>query len=626
MGQVETWNELGAQLAIDSIRCTTEAGSGHPTSSISSAHLAAVLFASHIRFDFDKPHSLDNDRFVLSKGHAAPLLYAIYKAAGAITDGELMSLRKLGSLFEGHPTPRLPWVDTATGSLGQGLPIGVGMAMAGRLDGAEFTTWVLMGDSEMAEGSVWEAMGTASFYGLSRLIGILDMNRLGQRGPTQLEWNSAAYSDRAQAFGWHTIEIDGHDVEAIDRAYREAEEVADRPTLIIAKTEKGHGIPAIANKNGWHGKPLPDEMAETAIAEFGGRRDAIITVARPESARPDGARPDGARSDGARPESARAKGLSENYERPVYDAPVATREAYGDTLKALGAVRPDIVVLDGEVGNSTFANIFGDAYPERFFEMYIAEQLMVGAATGMASLGKTAFVSSFAAFLTRAYDFIRMAAVSHADLRLCGSHAGVSIGQDGPSQMGVEDVAMMRAVHGSTVLCPADGVAAVRLIETMADLDGVSYIRTARGATPLLYGADETFPIGGSKIVREVEGAAATVVGMGVTVYEALSAADQLASDGVEIRVIDAYSVKPIDSSTLAVAARETGSIVTVEDHHPEGGLAEAVLGALASEGASARFCSLAVRNMPGSGSPEELRAESGISAASIVDAVRALI
>lgn len=614
VGQVETWNDLAADLAIDSIRSTTEARSGHPTSAMSSAHLMAVLFSSHLHYDFDNPKSPSNDRLVVSKGHAAPVLYAAYKAAGVISDDELMSLRKHGSLFEGHPVPRLPWVDTATGSLGQGLPIGVGMALAGRQDGLGCTVWVLLGDSEMAEGSVWEAMGTASHYGLSNLVGIMDMNRLGQRGSTQLEWNSPAYASRAQAFGWHTIEIDGHDVEAIDRAYDEAEGISDRPVLIIARTVKGHGVGEIADKNGWHGKPLPGDLAERAIEELGGYRAVALSVAKPDPV-------------AAAPGAPAAVPTLAGYVRPTYEEGVATRQAYGDTLQALGSVRPDIYVLDGEVGNSTFANIFESAFPDRFFEMFIAEQLMVGAAVGMAALGKTTFSSSFAAFLTRAYDFIRMASVSGVSIRICGSHAGISIGQDGPSQMGVEDVAMMRAVHGATVLCPSDGPSTVRLVEQMADLEGVSYLRTMRGATPILYPADEEFPIGGSKVVAggDGDGAQATVVGSGIGVIEAISAAESLAADGVKIRVIDAYSIKPIDSAGISKAAAETGAVITVEDHHPEGGLAEAVLAALAAEGVSARFRSLAVRNMPGSASPEELRDEAGISASAIVAAVRDL-
>lgn len=615
MGQVETWNDLAADLAIDSIRSTTEAGSGHPTSAMSSAHLISVLFSSHLRYDFDNPKSPSNDRLVVSKGHAAPVLYAAYKAAGVISDDDLMSLRKHGSLLEGHPVPRLPWVDTATGSLGQGLPIGVGMALTGKREELGFTVWVLLGDSEMAEGSVWEAMGTASHYGLSNLIGIMDMNRLGQRGATQLEWNSPAYASRAQAFGWHAIEIDGHDVEAINRAYDEAAAISDRPVLIIARTVKGHGVSEIADRNGWHGKPLPADLSERAIEELGGYRGVKISVAKPDTVAPV-------------PTAPTAVPKLVEYVRPTYEEDVATRQAYGDTLQALGAVRPDIYVLDGEVGNSTFANIFESAFPDRFFEMFIAEQLMIGAAVGMAALGKTTFSSSFAAFLTRAYDFIRMASVSGVSIRICGSHAGISIGQDGPSQMGVEDIAMMRAVYGSTVLCPSDGPSTVRLVEQMADLEGISYLRTMRGATPILYSTDEEFPIGGSKVLAgyEGDGARVTVVGSGIGVIEALAAAKSLTADGIKVRVIDAYSIKPIDAMGISRAAAETGAVITVEDHHPEGGLAEAVLAGLATEGVSARFRSLAVRNMPGSASPEELRDDAGISAGAIVAAVRDLV
>lgn len=614
MGQVETWNDLAAALAIDSIRSTTRAGSGHPTSAMSSAHLLAVLFAKHLHYDFDNPRSLSNDRLILSKGHAAPALYAAYKAAGVIDDEELMSLRKFGSLLEGHPVPRLTWVDAATGSLGQGLPIGVGMALVAKRDGLGFRTWVLLGDSEMAEGSVWEAMGTASYYQLSSLIGILDMNRLGQRGTTQLEWNSNAYATRATAFGWHTIEIDGHDVEAIDRAYEEAVNASPQPTLIIARTIKGYGVEEIADKNGWHGKPLPRDLADEAINELGGGRGVRISVTKPDRILP------------APPSVDRVEYLTA-YVRPTYSEGVPTRQAYGDTLTALGAVRPEIVVLDGEVGNSTFANIFEAAFPDRFYEMFIAEQLMVGAAVGMAALGKTAFASSFAAFLTRAYDFIRMASISGVNLRLCGSHAGISIGQDGPSQMGLEDVAMMRAIHGSTVFCPSDARSTVRIVELMADLPGISYLRTMRGATPLLYDESEDFHVGGSKLVHgeDDDNAIATIVGSGIGVVEALAAANELAAANISVRVIDAYSIKPIDSTSIAKAAQQTGAIITVEDHHPEGGLAEAVLAGLAQEGITSTFTSLAVRNMPGSATPEELREQAGISSSAIVRTVRSL-
>ena len=443
--RTQLWNDFAAQLAVDSIRCTTAAGSGHPTSSMSAAHLIAVLYADHLRTNVAEPADLANDRFVLSKGHAAPVLYAALKAIGAISDEELLTLRRFGSPIQGHPAPvpELPWVDVATGSLGQGLPIGVGMAFALRLDGSPGHVWVMMGDSEMAEGSIWEAMETASFHGLNGLTAILDLNKLGQRGPTMHGWHADVFRDRAEAFGWGAIEIDGHDVVEIDAAYTQARD-ADRPTMIVARTEKGHGVSLLANAEGWHGKALSDEQAAAAIDELGGVRNLTITPPKPESFIPVEA------------------GAATAAETPVYDGPIATRKAFGDALAWLATRRPELVVIDGEVGNSTYTDDVLAVAPERFLEVYIAEQTMVGAQIGMQALGKIAFSATFGAFYTRATDFVRMGAIGRADLRLCGSHAGVSIGEDGPSQMALEDLATMRALHSSTVLYPADGNATVQ--------------------------------------------------------------------------------------------------------------------------------------------------------------------
>jgi transketolase len=610
---IREWQELAAQLRVDSIRCTTAAGSGHPTSGMSAADLMAVLLTKYLRYDWANPHHPNNDRLIFSKGHACPVLYAMYKAAGAITDAELLSLRKFGSRLEGHPNPHvLPWVDVATGSLGQGLPNGVGMALNGKyLDHLPYRVWVVLGDSEMAEGSIWEAFDKASYYKLEKVIGILDMNRLGQRGETDLGWNSAAYAARARAFGWHAIELDGHDLKAIDRAYGEALEQTDRPTCLIAKTEKGHGVSFLANKDGWHGKALNADQAKAALQELGGERHITVTTHKPEDRRP-------AALPAARP-----------LELPRYEtgAKEATRKAYGDALVAVGAHWPDAVALDGEVSNSTHADEFKKAYPDRFFEMFIAEQQMVGAAVGFAVLGKRAFASTFAAFFTRAYDQIRMAAISNATLRLCGSHAGVSIGEDGPSQMGLEDLAMMRAVHGSTVLYPCDANQTARLVAHMADLPGISFLRTTREKTPVIYGPGEAFPVGGSKVVRQSDRDQVTAVAAGITVHEALKAHDRLKAEGVAIRVLDAYSVKPIDREALHQAARATGGkLVVVEDHWAEGGLGDAVLDAFAGAGAERpTVVKLAVRKMPGSGTPAELLHFAGIDADSIVAAVKSL-
>jgi transketolase len=575
---------------------------------LSAAHLLAVLWSDHLRYDVADPKNLANDRFVLSKGHASPLMFSVLKAVGAITDEQLLTFRRFGSPVQGHPVPlpEMPWIDVATGSLGQGLPIALGMALAMKMDAIPARVWCLMGDSEVAEGSVWEAMENASHHGADNLIGIIDVNRLGQRGPTMLEWDLDAYAARARSFGWHPIEVDGHDVAAIDAAYAEAEG-ADRPAVVIAKTEKGHGVSFLANREGWHGKALSEEEAEKAIAELGGPRDVSVTPPKPET----GVSP---RAD------------APNVVLPVYAEAIATRKAFGETLAAL-AVRGDVVAIDGEVANSTHTEDLEKVAPDRFVESYIAEQNMLGMAVGMQALGKVVFPATFAAFLTRAYDFIRMAAISRANLRLSGSHAGVSIGEDGPSQMALEDLAMMRAVHGSTVLYPCDGNSTARLVAAMADLPGISYIRTTREKTPALYDDHEDFPIGGSKTLRSSDADRVTLVGAGITLHEALEAARSLEAEGISVRVVDCYSIKPIDAETLRDAVSQTGLLVTVEDHWSEGGLGDAVLAALAVGGdLSGRVVKVAVTQMPGSGTPEELRDWAGISASAIADRVRSLL
>jgi transketolase len=601
MDERELWRELGQQLRVDAVRASAKAGSGHPTSSMSAADLAAVLLASHLRYDFDDPKNKANDRLVFSKGHASPLVYGLFRAAGALSEEEFGTYRQFGSRLEGHPVPVLPWVDVATGSLGQGLPIGVGMGLAGKkLDRLPFRVWVICGDSEMAEGSMWEAAEHATFYELDNLTAIIDVNRLGQRGETMHGWDLSSYSDRFRAFGWHAIEIDGHDVEQIDAAYKEAEATTGRPTVVVARTIKGKGYSKVENQNGWHGKAI----AEEAVEEMGGIRNLKLDVAKPEAGTPH------------RFESSKA-------EWPSYElgGKVATRKAYGEALAALGTEDGDVVVLDGEVSNSTFAEIFRDAHPERYLEMYIAEQQMIGAAVGVQVLGWKPFSSSFAAFLSRAYDFVRMAAVSQATMAVCGSHAGVSIGEDGPSQMALEDLAEFRAINGSTVLYPCDGNQTVKLVQTMAGLEGISYLRTTRGDTEVVYGPDEEFPVGGSKTLREGDDVA--IVAAGITVPEALRAADTLAEEGISARVIDAYSVKPIDGATLAALRMP---IVTVEDHRAEGGLGEAVLAALAEARATTHVELLAVRELPHSGKPAELLAAAGIDADAIADGARRIV
>ncbi|MGD0833174.1 MAG: transketolase [Candidatus Dormibacteria bacterium] len=635
---LETLHDVAQQIRVDGIRASSKAGSGHPTSSMSAADLITVLAARHLRYDFAHPELSTNDHLIFSKGHASPLLYALYKAVGAITDTELMTYRTLGSRLEGHPTPAIPWVDVATGSLGQGLPIGVGVALAGKyLDHLPYRVWVLCGDSELAEGSCWEAFDKAAHYGLDNLTVIVDVNRLGQRGETEFGWNLEAYRRRVEAFGCRALVIDGHNLEEIDAAYVDAAETGGRPTVILARTIKGKGFSEIENLNGWHGKTLPPDMEARAIAELGGERDLTIRVRPPEGKAP----------------AAPGSRVPSEVTLPTYALgdKVATRKAYGDALVAVGN-RPEIVALDGEVGNSTYAEEFAAAHPDRFFEMFIAEMQMVSAAVGLQVRGYVPFASTFAAFTSRAYDFVRMAAISQANLRLCGSHAGCEIGADGPSQMALEDLAAMRAVQGSTVLYPSDAVSAAKLVAEMADRPGISYIRTTRGAYPVIYDNSEDFPIGGAKVLHRGEpgqaappviyangeefpvggatpargddGDRVAIVAAGVTVHHALAAAERLAAEGIRARVIDCYSLKPIAVEVLAEAARDCGNtLVVVEDHYPEGGLGGAVMEALAGGEHPPRILHLAVRDLPGSGTSAEVMAAAGIDTEAIVRAAR---
>jgi transketolase len=576
---------------------------------VSAADLMAVLLAKYLRYDFDRPAEPLNDHLIFSKGHASPLLYSLYKAAGAISDEELLTFRKLGSRLGGHPTPEIPWVDVATGSLGQGLPCAVGVALAGkRLDRVPYRVWVLCGDGEMAEGSIWEAFDHASHEALDNLIAIIDVNRLGQRGETMLGWNTGAYARRAEAFGWRALEIDGHDIAQIDNAYEQALAADGQPVAIIARTIKGKGVRAVENRNGFHGKPLEDPDA--AIEELGGLRSLIVPPTAPAG-------------------DAEVHRFATDHAPPAsWDVgeKVATRRAFGDALTALAATDGRIVALDGEVGNSTYAGLFADAHPERYFEIYIAEQQLVSTAVGFQVRGWIPFAATFAAFFSRAYDFIRMAAVSRADIRLVGSHCGVSIGEDGPSQMALEDIAALRSVQSSTVLYPSCANQTAKLVQAMVGQPGIVYLRTTRGATPALYTADEEFEIGGSRLLRRTDADEVTIVAAGITLHEALAAADELAHEGVTARVIDLYSVKPIDAHTLTEAAEATGAIVTVEDHHPEGGIGDAVLEVFADSSARPRIVTLAVREMATSGTPAELLAQAGIDRVHIADTLRALV
>jgi transketolase len=605
---IDLLKEKGRRLRIHSLRATTAAGSGHPSSCLSAADLVSVAFFREMRYDPRDPHNSENDRFILSKGHAAPLLYAAYAEAGIVEESQLITLRRFDSDLEGHPTPRLPWVETATGSLGQGLSVGLGTALAARMNNLTYDTFVLLGDGECAEGSVWEAAALAGYYDVSNLYAIVDVNGLGQSQPTMLRFDIENFAAKFRAFGWYAMTIDGHDYSEIIDAFAKCRREADsRPRVIVARTFKGKGVSLLENLEGWHGKPVPKQELDKALAE----------LSQPYAA--DGFRPN------PRPRPKREEqpvNIDISISRKIGDS-VATREAYGDALVKLGEKNDRIIALDGDTKNSTFSEKLLKARPDRFLEMFIAEQNMVGVAAGMAARGMIPFVSTFAAFLTRAFDQVRMAGVSRANIKFCGSHAGVSIGEDGPSQMGLEDLAMFRPIPGSVVVYPSDGVSTERLVAEAARIRAICYIRTTRPKTPVLYANDEQFPIGGSKILRQSKQDRVTVVGAGITVHEAIKAAERLAAEGIRIRVIDTYSVKPIDRMTLLESAKQTGgNLIVVEDHYEEGGLGDAVLNAV---GNAAHVIKLAVREIPRSGPPETLLDTYGISSKHIVQAVRNL-
>jgi transketolase len=607
---VQAIQEKAKRLSVLSMMSTTAAGSGHPTSCMSAAELIAGVFFYAMKFDPKNPNSPDGDRFVLSKGHAAPVLYSALAEAGVFPLSRVMTLRQFSSEIEGHPTPLVPGVDAATGSLGQGLSVGAGLAIGARLDKSSTRVYVILGDGEMAEGQVWEAAEFSGHYNLENLTLLADVNALGQSEPTMYRHDMEVYRRKFESEGWATEVIDGHDVAAVLAALDRAKATKGRPQAIVARTVKGHGVSFLAGKEHWHGKPLSKDQLAEAIKEIG------ISIEIP-------------------PDPGKSYARTSLPKPPEFAAPappdyaagasVATREAYGFALKRLGLVNPHIVAISGDVKNSTFSEIFGDAYPGRFFQGYIAEQNLVSAGVGLAARGRVPFLDTFACFLSRAYDQVRMAAISRSNINLCGSHCGVSIGEDGPSQMALEDIAMFRAVNGSAIFYPSDAVSTERLTETMARSSGINYLRTSRPKMPILYSRDEKFPVPGFKVLRQSGQDRVTVIGAGVTLHEALKAADSLKSQGIAIRVIDLYCVKPVDGNAIAEQINATGGrIVTVEDHWPEGGLGEAVLSALAQAGvAPTRSRLLAVTGMPHSGKPDELVDAFGISARHIIEAVR---
>ncbi len=610
---LELLRDKARRLRAYSMEMTTAAGSGHPTSCLSCAELVAATFFHAMKFDAAKPNALSSDRFVLSKGHAAPVLYAALAESGVFPVSRLLTLRQYSSELEGHPTPLVPGVDAATGSLGQGLSVGAGLALGARLQQSDARVYVLVGDGEMAEGNIWEAAEFAASQNLDHLIVMADVNALGQSGRTMYQHDCDVYRRKFESQQWQAEVIDGHDLSAVVGALDRARFNCGKPYAIIARTEKGHGISFLADKDGWHGKPLSKDQLQKALGELGpvpqipkddGRSYARQTLPLPPPF----------------PEPA----------PPEYQIgqSVASREAYGMGLKKLAAVNPKVYAIDGDVKNSTFAEMVEKAYPDRLIEAYIAEQNMVGLAVGMAAQGLVPFVASFACFLSRAYDQIRMAAISRSNINLCGSHCGVSIGEDGPSQMGLEDLAMFRAIPGSVILYPADAVSAERLVAEAARRPGICYIRTSRPKTPVLYENDEKFAVPGLKVLRQSEQDQVAVIGAGVTLYEALKAQEELRAKGTAIRVIDLYCVKPLDVGAIAEHVNKSqGRLVTVEDHYAEGGLGEAVITALCEAGMAPRAVRrLAVGRVPHSGKPEELLDAFGISARHIINAIEELV
>lgn len=610
MDNLKKLQDLARLIRYYILVSSTAAGSGHPSSGLSATDLMTVLFfGGFFRFDLKNPKFVNNDRLIFSKGHASPLFYSLYAAAGVLTEEKLKTFRKFTSPLEGHPTMNFPYTEAATGSLGQGLSIGIGMALNAKyLDKVNYKTYVLLGDSEMAEGSVWEALQLAYHYKLNNLVGILDVNRLGQRGETMYGHNTKAFVDRISSFGWKVISIDGHSFEQISKAFKETQKVKNVPVMIIAKTIKGKGVSFLENQDGWHGKALNEEQLQVALKELGSVDIKLKGTLR--------------KSGSVRLPKTRVQKI-----KPVSYSlgdSVATRKAYGNALARIFPKYPNIVVLDAETSNSTYSEIFQKAYPKNFFESYIAEQNMVGMGTGLSKRGRIPFVSTFAAFFTRAFDQVRMSRYSNANIKFIGSHAGISIGEDGISQMGLEDIAMFRTPLDSVVLYPSDGVSTEKLVEEATKHKGLVYIRTTRKETPIIYPNSEAFAIGGSKVVKSSKNDTITIIGAGVTLFEALAAYEILKKDNICVRVIDLYSIKPLDMDTLNKAAKETGAIITVEDHYFAGGIGEAVSSALVNTGT--KVYSLAVNKMPRSGKSNELLNFEGISAGSIVTKVKQVL
>jgi transketolase len=607
-------HDKATHLRIDSIRATTAAGSGHPTSCASAAEIVSTLFFSVMRYDPKQPHSRANDVFVLSKGHAAPILYAAWSEAGLFPREHLLTLRQLNSDLEGHPTPKLPYVDVATGSLGQGLPVGIGIAFHARLEKSDQRIYVLMGDGESAEGSVWEAAELASNYGVDNICAIIDVNRLGQSGPTMLQHHMDVHRARWEAFGWNAIVVDGHDISALLKAFAEAGSTKGKPSIILAETVKAKGMDGYEDKEGWHGKPLSKDEAERVV----GILEKSLT----------GEGDHWTPNLPARRRASETPAPTGTAPKPPYNIggkDVATRKAFGDALQALAKFDPRVVALDGDVKNSTHSDEFLAAAPERFFEGYIAEQNMLGMSMGLAARGAIPFASTFGCFLSRAYDFVRMAAISNLNLKFAGTHVGVSIGEDGPSQMALEDIAMFAAEPKFTVLYPSDATAAWAATMLAAEFVGPTYIRLGRPNNPIIYGPDEKFEIGKAKIVRQGKQDRVLVVAAGVTLFEALKAYDELKKSGIEIRVIDLFSVQPIDRETLVASARAAGNqVITVEDHYSHGGLGDSVQSALSAE--RIPVYKIAITEIPHSGKPQELIEKFGISSKAIQAKVRALV